>query len=251
MIPRQLVKDQNVRDAESAAVLCKYMPFTPGFCSLVEHKSLYLRSLTRFKDSDPLEGVPALVEREATRGSELLKWYDDGKALTYVNCFILADIEYDYMWNQYAGGDSENGLMLKTTVGRLEAELSRPAPARGSGEYPCDGFIVGIVEYFDDADIGLYPEMSIQPSSARPVFRKRRVAFEKEKEFRVMLTPGSKSSNDAYDDRRMHCLIPVDLLNLISEIRLKPGSSRSFRDHVCALLRHNGLGSIPLFPLEI
>ena len=104
-------------------------------------------NLTRFEDSYPLEGVTTLVERNATRNSELQKWYDSNKNYTFVTCLVLSNCEYDYMWREYAGGDAQDGLMLKTTVGRLKAELSCP-PYRGpllpSDAYPCDAFTVGL-----------------------------------------------------------------------------------------------------------
>src|SRR5271165_3295879 len=90
MIPRQLFQDKHVKDVEDVTVLCKYMPYRPGFRSLVELQSLYLSNLTRFKDSDPLEGVTTLVERNATRDSELQKWYDSNKNYTFVSCFVLS-----------------------------------------------------------------------------------------------------------------------------------------------------------------
>ena len=35
--PRQLINDENVQDLDDATVLCKYMPCTPHFESLIQN----------------------------------------------------------------------------------------------------------------------------------------------------------------------------------------------------------------------
>src|SRR4051794_34182993 len=101
MVPRHLFPSEHVQTLAEPSVLCKYMPFEPGFRSLVKRRSLYLSSLERFKDTDPLEGVTSLAEREATRESEVQNWYEDSKNITFVTCFVIGATELDYMWGQY------------------------------------------------------------------------------------------------------------------------------------------------------
>jgi hypothetical protein len=222
MAPRCIYPSEYVQTLDDSSVLCKYMPFEPGFRSLVERRSLYLRSLERFKDSDPLEGVTSLAERDATRESEVQKWYESNKKRVFVTCFVIGATELDYMWDRYAGGPS-GGVMFKTSVGRLCTVLSSP-PYQGPSSnldiesHPCDGLTVGVVDYFNDESIDLYAEMSRPISSIRHVFRKRRAPFEREREYRVALRPGSTSSNSAFEANSESCFVEVDIANLITEI---------------------------------
>lgn len=255
MIPRRIFPSEHVQELDDSSVLCKYMPFEPGFRSLVEQQSLYLSSLERFQDSDPLEGVTSLAEREATSKSEVQRWYESNKRTTFVTCFVIGDTELDYMWDHYAGG-LKDGVMLKTTVGRLKTELSSP-PYSGPSQIldikanPCDGFTVGVVDYFDDAGIDRHEEMRRGLSNIRHVFRKRRAPFEIEKEYRVALRTGATTSNSAFDANADSCLVKVNVANLITEIRLKPGANPEYREKVEALLFTNDLDSIPLLHSSI
>lgn len=255
MFPRRLFPSEHVQSLDDSSVLCKYMPFEPGFRSLVEQRSLYLSSLERFKHTDPLEGVTSLVERDATRGSEVQKWYESNRHFMFITCFVIGPTELRYMWDEYAGGPRD-GVMFKTTVGRLKGELSNPpyqgpSPNPDVESHPCDGFTVGVVDYFDDQGVDLYEEMSEELSNIRHVFRKRRRPFEREREYRVALRAGSTTSEGALRANAQSCLVGVDVANLVTEVRLKPGATAELRDKVQRLLHEHGLHSIPVLDSSI
>lgn len=249
--PRQLFESEHVQDLDDATVLCKYMPYAPHFESLIQNASLYLRRLNEFEDK--LEGMTSLAEWDATEGSQVRAWYESNKFSTFVTCLIISDLEQPHMWANYAGKRDENGLVVVTTVKRLKDELSHPSYTGGpvlvktsEGEIPpYDGFTVGGVTYFDDSEVDLYTEMDQGLSNIRHVFRKRK-AFADEQEFRVVIRPGSRTSEVAFQAGEVSCLVPIRLSNFITEIRLKPGSSGVFRDQMESLLRQHGLCNIPV-----
>lgn len=247
--PRQLFKNGNVQDFEDATVLCKYMPYAPHFESLILTASLYLRRLNEFEDK--LEGMTSLVEWDATEGSQVRKWYEDNKFSTFVTCLVIGDFEQPHMWAKYAGKHDENGLMVMTTVKRLNDELSHPIYTDGPVEVktsegevpPSDGFTAGGVTYYNDSEVDLHTEMDKGLSNIRHVFRKRR-AYANEQEFRVVIRPGSRTSQVACQAGKVSCLVPIRLSNLVTEIRLKPESTEVFRNQVESLLQQHDLGHI-------
>ncbi len=247
--PRQLFNDENVQNLDEATVLCKYMPYTPHFESLIQNASLYLRRLNEFEDK--LEGKTSLAEGDATQGGQVKAWYEENRFSTFVTCFVIGESEEPHMWANYTGRRDEDGLMIMTTVERLKGELSHPSYTGGpvlvktsEGEIaPYDGFTVGGVTYFSDETVDLYTEMGQPVSDMRHVFRKR-ANFAPEQEYRVVIRPGSRTSDVAFQAGDVFCLVPIRLSTLITGIRLKPGSSEAFRERVESLLQRHGLGHI-------
>jgi len=261
-IPPRRILNFGIPQAVDSTVLLKYVRFR-YFESLIENQSLYLRRLDRFKDH--LEGQPSQAEWDQTQDSEVARWYEKNKLHSFITCFTVDDNEAEYMWKEYVGADE--GVVFKTTVRAVKAQLSQPGlstypelpsdearaiqkripSARISvvDEPPSDTFIVGLVEYFDDIGTVLHSEMSKGVSDVRHAFRKRK-SWMNDKEFRVFLKPGSFTEESAFKVGREALYLPVDFANLITEIRVKPGSPDAFREGVKALLRDNGLGQIPV-----
>lgn len=257
MTPRMLCPSEHVQDLKPTQILCKYMPYSPGFRSLIELRCLYLSSLEFFKTKgDPLEGLTSFIEQDVTDNSEVQKWYETNKAHTFITCFVAGSAESEYMWNKYAGTLNGPGLMFKTTVGRLSDELRSPpcqdrSPILSNEASPCDGFTVGVVEYFNDSRMKLHEEMSQPISNIRHVFRKREDEFAKENEYRVMMKPGSTTSKSSQVEQLTYCFVEVDLPNLISEIRLMPGASQAFHDEIRTFLDNKGLAITPLLRSDL
>jgi hypothetical protein len=247
--PRKLFQSKHAQELSDETVLCKYMPYKPHFESLIQTECLYLRRLNEFEDK--LEGTTSLAEWDATKGSEVSNWYEENKFRTFVTCFVIGETEQSHMWENYAGGRGENGLMIMTTVERLRSELSYPACTvcdemiRRGESASCDSFTIGGVTYFADDEIDHYNEMAEGLSETRHVFRKRQ-AFENEQEFRVALRPSSQTSEAAFRNGAVFCLVPIRLSNLVTEIRLKPDSSNGYRGEVIALLDGSDLRNIPV-----
>jgi transcriptional regulator with XRE-family HTH domain len=261
-IPPRRILNFGIPQAVDSTVLLKYMRFR-YFESLIENRSLYLRRLDRFKDR--LEGQPSQAEWDQTKDSEVARWYETNKLHSFITCFTVGDNEAESMWNEYVGADE--GVVFKTTVGAVKAQLSRPGlsthpellsdEARAIqkripsvrisvvDERPSDAFTLGLVEYFDEGGTDLHSEMPKGSSDARHAFRKRR-SWRNHKEFRVFLRPGSFTEESAFKEGREALYLPVDLAILIAEIRVKPGSSDASRERVKSLLRDNGLGHIPV-----
>ena len=215
-------------------VVGRYFPIR-RFITAVESGSLYFRRLDSFLDQ--LEGQPtqSLYEVE---GDSMLQWYESNRRFAFVSCWNLDDGESNEMWNFYAQNE---GVLLLSTVSQLTAAFNTATDDAGE----IDGFNVGEVRY--DDEINSVHELISRPlSNLGPIFGKRRV-YAWENEYRIVMRPGSVTSefldsdaNENYD--RQGVLLPVRFGNLINSLVWR-GASQT---ELPALLDAHNLGHVPV-----
>jgi hypothetical protein len=241
-IPPRTIMQFGVPILDDSVTLFKYMPHLPHLDSVLKNRALHLRRLNEFEDK--LEGTTSLAEWDQIQGSASRDWYESGKHHSFVTCFTIADRESDYMWKEYV--KAHNGICFRTNVGALRRQFHRS----GSDQSGEDVFTLGPVEYFEDKETDIHSEMSLGLSNTRHAFRKRR-SYITDQEFRVFLRPGSATAESAFLRKETGVLIPVDRTDLVHEVRLKPGSTKEYRDMMGKLFDSAGITSIPINDSEL
>jgi len=227
--------------------LWRYMDYSK-FMQLVTQRALYFCGARNFED--PFEGQYAwgpkgnteFVNKQrtlhSTHGGSIdleffmamnMKTLNDISSQTYINCWHQSEHESEAMWKLYCKNPAE-GVLIRTNEATLR-ECLRPLNLKN--------LHLNSVKYVKNYWIKQYnPE--------KEVFFRKRSSFEHEKEFRAIF------QNDPYDGsipRHGHP-IPVNLNNLILEIRLSPTSNASFRDLVENSINSADL-KVPLIQSEI
>lgn len=209
--------------------LWRYMDYSK-FMQLLTQKSLYFCGARNFED--PFEGQYAWgpkgnVEFVNTQRNLHLKYgggmefesfmsmnmktLNDISFQTYINCWHQSEHESEAMWKLYCNNPAE-GVLIKTTEDKLRNSLE---------ESNLEKLHLNSVKYVRNHWIKQYnPE--------KEVFFRKRSSFEHEKEFRAIF---QKNPYEGSMPKHGH-LVPVDLNNLIQEIRVSPLSSKSFYELV-------------------
>ena len=218
------------------------------FMQLLTQQSLYFCGARNFED--PFEGQYAWGSKgntefvktqkalHSTYGGGMdfdffmamnMKTLNDISSQTYINCWHQSEHESEAMWKLYCKNPAE-GVLIKTNEAKLR-ECLRPLNLKN--------LHLDAVKYVKNYWIKQYnPE--------KEAFFRKRSSFEHEKEFRVIF------QNDPYSGgipKHGH-LIPVNLDDLIIEIRVSPTSNAPFHDLVEKSISSTAL-KIPLIKSEI
>lgn len=234
--PRAVFPVDGVDSLSEDTVVVKYMAMWK-FQSLINTSELYFCKISSFDDK--LEGRrPGIVE--SNEHPEIQEWFDKCRDLFFVCCWNLDEDEKAEMWDVYAGND---GVRVRSTVGRLKRVLSSPPLPPGfdftSGD-SADGFSIGKVEYFNEADVDEYEVRCEGLANIKPAFKKRH-NFAGEREFRAVLRAGSASGTEADARKETHVKVPVRLAELICEVDYLSVSNTSIGDEVQSLVNAAGL----------
>jgi hypothetical protein len=144
------------------------------------------------------------------------------------------------MWSLY--GLSNEGVAIKSTVGRLAAAL--PKKLLPTGSMDSHGINIGHVDYIDYATADFPPHNIYYP------YVHKRLAFQHEREIRAlaMITEAAQQAFDAgganFEITKGGLAIPVDVERLIEAVYISPLGSPSFERVVRATLDRFGYGSI-------
>jgi len=193
-----------------------------------------------------------------------------------VYCLHLADYESRFMWVEYTKDDrlaaskNRKGVMFRTTVEKVQRELSepecpRPLPAPPEFEAyaalgaqfgddamntpPHDGFTVGEVEYIDHGRIDIHQGLTEWLSNTKPMFRKVN-KYVDELEYRAILRPGSPTGKEAWKAGKKGIFVPVRLDRLIDNITFVPVDDPETGEEVRQLASKAGL-NVPIGPSSL
>ncbi len=268
-LPRRIYNPSNERQSPPSSVLSKYMPLWK-FASLMTAGSLYFCRVDSFNDQ--LEGRPPQTLWSLS-GPEVTKWYKENCEHVFVYCLHLADDESRFMWEEYtkedrpAASKDRKGVMFRTTVEKVQRELSEPvrslplSPPPGFQAYaaigvqfgdddpPHDGFTVGEVEYIDHGRIDVHQGLTDWLSNTKPMFRKVN-KYVPELEYRAVLRPGSPTGADARKAGKKGIFIPVRLDRLIDNITFAPVDDPGLEQEVRQLASKAGL-NVPIGPSSL
>lgn len=269
--PRRIYNPSNERQSPPASVLLKYMPLWK-FASMLTAESLYFCRVDNFIDQ--LEGrLPQSLW--SLSGTEVKKWHEENCRHVFVYCLHLADDESRFMWQEYtkddrpAASNDRKGVMFRTTVEKLQRELSEPEcplprPLPGFEAYaalgvqlgddtmnapPHDGFTVAEVEYVDHAVIDNHQGLASWFSNTRPMFRKVN-KYVDELEYRAILRPGSPTGEEARKTDKKGIFVPIRLDRLIDNITFAPVDDPEFEQEVRQLVSKAGL-NVPIRPSSL
>lgn len=157
-----------------------------------------------------------------------LKTLKDLSSRSYVSCWNKEVYESEAMWKLYCNPSKERGLVIKTDLRKLKSvleHLDRPFKFK-SVQYKPSFFM-------ESYDIDIEKMLTY-----------KRKAFAFENEFRVFFIDKQTS------EPTKGMALPIDLKNLITEIRLSPYSEPVFKNEVAELLEKYGL-CFPIHRSEI
>lgn len=212
--------------------LWRYMDYAK-FMQLLNQRSLYFCGASKFED--PFEGQYAWGNKgeqnflDTQRKLHLmhgakgqmdftlflamnLKTLNDLSKFTYVNCWHQSEHESEAMWKLYCKNPAE-GVLIKTSIEKLKKELDGVKSQK---------LQLKPVKYVQNYWIKNYnPEAD--------VYFHKRASFEHEKEFRAIIQHDPWAAGAIA--KHGHT-VPVNLENLIDEVRVSPLSNGSFKDLV-------------------
>lgn len=199
-------------------VIWKYMDFHK-FQYLIERSALYFTRMDVLAHHDELTVSKRDAYNYRLPYTDLLEVCERDKKRYFINCWSICDKEDQYMWDNFVKKD---GVAIKTTVGSLlKSETSHRT------------IYISPIQYID------YEISSIMPGPIQNVFWiaiSKPKSYQNEKELRLFCDEESILSE--------HIDIPIDLNNLIQEVRVR---SNSVSDSVISarrLLDNAGLKTI-------
>ena len=222
-------KSFNTLGGSMSKYLWRYMDYAK-FMQLLNQKSLYFCGASNFED--PFEGQYAWGDKGESKFLETqkklhlkhgdrgrmdftffmamnLKTLNDLSKFTYVNCWHQSEHESEAMWKLYCKNPAE-GVLIKTSIEELQRELKSVKDQK---------LQLKPVKYVKNYWIKHYnPEAD--------VYFHKRMSFEHEKEFRAIIQhdPWEQGAIAKHGQG-----VPVNLDNLIKEVRVSPLSNNVFK----------------------
>lgn len=241
----------DLKDQIEDAKIWRYMDFAK-FASLLTSSSLFFSKLKNL--GDPWEGewpdcYCEKIKKQITETRPSSQNEDDTPALmqqvinmkdiiydyVYVNCWHINDYESAAMWKLYSL--TNEGIALKTTIGKLRCELEKADEA----------FKIRRIQYVDHKRL---TPVTNEKSFAEPIFYKIK-AFEHERELRVAFldkkilqsttTIYAGENIEKYKNPLSGCSISIDLAKLIDAIHISPLAPEWVEIVVKSLLEKYGL----------
>ena len=204
------------------------------FQSLLNEKALYLCRADRLQDRfegsysrhQILESEDWLTKIDHSQVIETERERRQNTRLKmYISCWCMSDCDLDLMWKAYV--HNPPGIAIKSTTRRLKNICDKAVNRR-----PLD---ISKVTYFDHAGGEFIDEFELSP------FLHKDNHFRLDNELRIIYSPNhSKPTPD-------HVFLPIDLMDLIEEVVLKPGTKESISKSVKEALNKAGLDKIPVF----
>jgi hypothetical protein len=203
------------------------MPFN-RLVDLLNTKTLHLARLDKFEDKHeghiPLSDLSPPPFWDIAAQRHAWAW----RFLTFVNCWHAFPEENSLMWSSYAAGD---GVVIKSTAGKL-ADITLGQP---------NGYTAKVI-------YGPWPN-PIPAGGHLELPLRKRTEFTAESELRIVvedidlmiLDDFPQLGNLPPSDWRTCIKASFDGLPLIDEIRLRPGSSASFKDDVIEVVSASGI----------
>ncbi|WP_162136900.1 DUF2971 domain-containing protein, partial [Cecembia lonarensis] len=196
-----------------------------SFLRMLQQGALYFRNIPMYSQTDPFEGVYgwgkgyeqfiAFHKRECERAGNGMHWqtwtlmhfldHEIERRKTYISCWYMDEHESEAMWRLYCNNQLDNAIAIRTTVGKLKAELFKAS---------LYNMYIGKVKYEKDF---YWKSRHITPE----IFFYKRKSFEYERELRVAF---QEKNQDLVFQNKQEAgkLAKVNLENLIEEVRLSP-----------------------------
>lgn len=220
----EIFRPEQIEQAADDTPIWRYVPLATFEPRVLRSKSLYFCNVQHFEDSAEATFPSSVWD---FTGSELREWHRNQRRDSFVNCWHLNPIESALMWKAYGG--QNKAVVLASTVGRLIKQLERR---------PDDRFAVGMVRYVD------YRQEHIRQtplSNLYYAFTKRRY-YADEREFRAAFMLASPSVGTAVSGNDNGILVPVNLNDLLTGVRVAPNSTDSQQTAVRQMLDSNDIG---------
>lgn len=211
--------------------------------SLLETRSLYFASAKQF--ADKFEGSishPHVEHRKKANqhafGSDFdfirktesfaTKAFQELTRLVKISCWHQNDFESAAMWELYLRDGK--GVVIRSTVERLARSIGE---YRIQPQFGAENIWLGAVKYID------FDRDQLKPGMLDRFFFKRK-SFCHENEFRaaISLRLAEEHGVQVPEDG---VFVPVDLVQLIEEIRIAPQLDQSFAEEIKRVLKKHGL----------
>jgi hypothetical protein len=200
---------------KESATLWRY--FKPErLIELLKSSALYFAAATQFDDR--FEGAVRIVDPGApapdpnSQASQFAAYFRNKSPFAKISCWHETPFESDAMWRLYA--DRGCGVALRTTVGKLRGAI---APSwLANSRYYSEPMLCGKVRYIDLFKEKV-PSVSTRPVGLHKRYFYKHLAFEWEREFRLLLPLYDRQDNGIASGNQG---IPVvcDLLALVDAI---------------------------------
>jgi len=214
------------------AVLWRYMPFDK-FVSLLKDRSLFMCRADRFQDKHegtypkgnsiiPKSLLDLSDEHKPLCSGAIVKWM---RQWTYISSWHVNSEESEAMWKLY-GATTGASVAVCSTYAHMSEAIST-----------ADACMAGMVQYVDFASAAIPHDNWFYP------YLYKRTAFKHEEEFRVVrqelprIGAAPRSRLDIDRDNSIHGIQqPVDIEELIQEVRVSPLAQEWFADVVTATI---------------
>lgn len=159
---------------EDSAIVWRYLDFEK-FVDLILNQELFFCRSDKF--DDPYEGYLQLKGFE--NNPEILTSDEKTKKFYFLNCWHINELQSDAMWRIFL--KTNNGIAIKTTVGRIKNSLEKT---------PDDVFIGKV--YYRDFDEVTFTDLLFEEQNkvgekggSMSQFNYKRISFEHERELRL------------------------------------------------------------------
>ncbi len=226
------------------------------FVSILDKKSLYLPTASRFSDkwegaypnSDSFSGLSPHNEHSDFR-TNVIRKREEFKNHCFVSCWHVSDYESAAMWELYRNGDVS--VALQSTYKSFKESINLKAY---KATLPLLQFWFSKVNYIDyetETFEGHVAEIDITP------FIHKRRSFEHEKEFRIIVQEPFSYDDRFNDSVKKFSLnaksfdLKVEISTLIHKVYVSPNASESFWVLVKSVLKTYGYEKIEVVRTDL
>ncbi len=224
------VERQDLPSLPRDQTIWRYLSFAK-FIAFLHSKALYFATAVQMEDeyegTFPRRVISGLRELLDGPHSEInLKRISNLaqsiRTRACLNCWYLSDYESEAMWRH--SSNSEDGVALKSTIGRLQDSFAAVP----------ETIYIGGVEYID------YDQDFLPAHDESEWFFYKRKEFAHEREVRALLIRKEHGLPASANSRGV--LVPIPIETLLCGICVAPRSPFWIRELVGELLSHHGLG---------
>lgn len=196
----------NFEKVPNGTIIWQYMCLSK-FIDLLREQKLYFNRIDNFKDK--AECTLTAIDKKIFRyDKDAKEYWEKERKRHFISCWVEASHELALMWDTYG----KNGVAVKTTVGHLAASM------KSDKEHLV---YLSRVNYID-----VQVESSQKPGTLINVLKvplTKRNYYSQEQEIRLLY-----SNYDVADDTPTGYKLPLDIKQLIEEVRVYPGAPKYF-----------------------